>query len=190
MASVQIKVPDWLDRICAWPVTAYRRWKYGYEFRRIDLGNGRWTILDSEDYYRLGEFKWTIGGHGKKFYAVRIVIAGDEIKTIRMNREIMNAPEGLVVDHRNGDSLDNRRENLRLATQAENMQNRRKRKNTTSRYIGVWFAKEKGKWESRIRQDGKKIYLGSFDNEADAAKAYDEAAKRCRGEFARLNFPD
>jgi hypothetical protein len=147
--------------------------------------------LDKEDYYRCNNFNWYIGGHGGKLYAVRTVIGAEmEITTMRMNREIMKAPEDRVVDHRNGDSLDNRRDNLRIATQAENMQNRRKRKNTTSQYIGVWFAKEKKKWESRITQDGKKIYLGSFVNEIDAAKAYDEAAKKYRGEFAKLNFPD
>jgi hypothetical protein len=190
-ARVTMTIPEWLDRICAWPVTAYRKHKYGYTYRRINLEEGRWTLLDKEDYYRYNKFNWYIGGHGGKLYAMRTIIAGeDEITTMRMNREIMKAPDDRVVDHRNGDSLDNRRDNLRIATQAENMQNRRKRKNTTSRYIGVWFTKEYKKWESRIRHQGKKIYLGKFRNEIDAARAYDAAAKKYHGEFARLNFPD
>ncbi|MFH1371856.1 MAG: HNH endonuclease [Planctomycetota bacterium] len=190
MARIEIKIPDWLDRICVWPMMWYRRRKYGYDYRKIDLGDGRFTILDKKDYYELCNYKWTIGGHGSKFYAVRVVIAGEDIKTLRMHREIMNAPEGLVVDHKNSNSLDNRRENLRIATQAENMLNRKKRANTSSRYIGVWFAKEKGKWESRITHKGKKVYIGSFEIEEAAARAYDVAAKKYRGEFARLNFPE
>jgi hypothetical protein len=189
-AKLTITIPDWLDRLFTWPVLLYRKHKYGCSFRKISLGEGKFTILDQQDYYRYVGFNWTLGGHGTKFYAVRVVVDGDDLKTLRLHREIMNPPDGLVVDHWNTDSLDNRRENLRIVTQAQNLLNRRKRKNTTSRYIGVWFVKQKRKWESRITHKGKKIYLGSFDNEIDAAKTYDEAARKYRGEFARLNFTD
>jgi hypothetical protein len=188
-AKLTLSVPEWLDRFCTWPLSLYRKHKYGFPFRKIFLGDGLFTILDQQDYYRYAGFNWTLGGHGTKFYAVRVLVDGDDLKTLRLHREIMNPPAHLVVDHWNTDSLDNRRENLRIVTQAENLCNRRKRKNTTSRYIGVWFAKEKNKWESRITHKGKKIYLGSFDNEIDAAKAYDRAAFQLRGKFARLNFP-
>jgi hypothetical protein len=191
MTSVEIRVPDWLDRICAWPVMIYRRWKYGYTYRRIYLGEGEWTILDQKDYYKLCNYKWCINGNGTKFYAVRLVKKGPgRTKIEYMHRIIMQPEKGLLVDHRNSNSLDNRRENLRIATQAENMQNRKKRKNTSSRYIGVWYAKEKSKWESRIWHNGRKVYIGSFEKEEDAARAYDEAAGRYHGEFARLNFPE
>jgi hypothetical protein len=163
---------------------------YGYSFRRIYLGEGEWTIVDPADYYQFGNFKWYIGGHGTKFYAVRSVKIGPEqIKTVRLHREIISASEGLLVDHINGNSLDNRRANLRLATHAQNMHNRRKRKNTTSRFIGVYFDKERGKWVAQIKYQGERILLGRFDSEIDGARAYDEAAKKCRGEYARLNFP-
>jgi hypothetical protein len=101
----------------------------------------------------------------------------------------MNAPADLLVDHRNCDSLDNRKANLRFASHTENGQNRRKRKNATSRFLGVWWDKSKGLWESRIVYNKKRIFLGYFDSEIEAAKAYDEAAKKYFGEFARLNFP-
>jgi hypothetical protein len=169
----------------------YRRQKYGYDFRRIYLGEGEWTILDQEDYYRLGNFNWTINGSGNRYYAVRNVkTETGKTKRVYMHREIMNPPPGLCVDHKNNDSLDNRRENLRLATRSQNMQNRPKRKNTTSKYIGVHFVKATGKWDARIRYEGKLILLGRFDSEIDAARAYDAAARKYHGEFARLNFPE
>ncbi|MGA2171760.1 MAG: AP2 domain-containing protein [Sedimentisphaerales bacterium] len=190
MAVIQVKVPNWLDTIFAWPVMVYRLWKYGYAYRRIYLGEGRFTIVEPRDFYWLNYFHWTLDGKGKNIYAVRNFIpAVGKIRTARMHREIMNFPEGLLVDHRNLNSLDNRRANLRLATKAQNMQNRGKRKNTASRFIGVTLDKSAGKWNVRIKSDGKKIYLGRFDNEIDAARAYDEAARKYHKDFARLNFP-
>ena len=94
-----------------------------------------------------------------------------------------------LVDHRNTDSLDNRRANLRLATHSQNSCNsRRDKSNTYSRYRGVSFSKRKQKWFAAIRADGKKTWLGYFDSEEDAAKAYDTAAKKYHGEYATLNF--
>jgi hypothetical protein len=190
-ANYTIKIPDWLDRICALPVMMYRRRKFGYDFRRIYLDEGLWTIVDVADYYRFSCFKWYIDGRDGRFYAVRgkRIGKGNAIK-VRLHREIMQAPKELLVDHRNFNGLDNRRSNLRIATHSENMQNRRKRKGTTSRFIGVYFYKRNGKWDARIRHLGKKIWLGRFDNEIDAGKAYDAAAKKYYGEFARLNFPE
>jgi hypothetical protein len=102
----------------------------------------------------------------------------------------MDAPKGLLVDHRNLNGLDNRRSNLRLATHGENNQNKRKRKGASSRYIGVSFEKRIKKWSARIMYKGKAIWLGNFKNEIDAALAYDKAARKYYGEFARLNFPE
>ncbi|MGA2092078.1 MAG: acyl-CoA dehydratase activase [Sedimentisphaerales bacterium] len=190
--SLTIGIPIWLDRICVWPVLLYRKIKYGYTFRRIYLGEGVWTILDQQDYYRLRDFKWWARGNGTNLYAVRSTItAPGKTMITSMHREIMNAPSGMLVDHIHGDTLNNRRSELRLATHSQNMMNRRKTKSkTSSRFIGVSFSKRCGKWGVIIRWRHKRKWLGWFENEIDAAKAYDEAAKKYHGVFARLNFPE
>jgi hypothetical protein len=149
------------------------------------------VILDLRDYYHLSKYKWYIKGCFGKFYAARnYKYDSKQTKSVAMHREIMNAPKGLLVDHRNGNGLDNRRENLRLATRSQNNCNTTKRKNTSSRFVGVSFDKRKRRWIAYINHNGKKIFLGYFDSEIEAAKAYDAAAKKYHGEFARLNFPE
>ena len=174
-----------------WPVLLYRFCEYGYTFRRIYLGEGKWTILDRGDYYRLRHYKWIVYGTGHNLYAVRYKFVGPKRTwKFSMHREIMNANDGRFVDHRNCDSLDNRRANLRFATRSENMRNRRKKRNASSQFVGVHFYKPQGNWSCSILHNGKRIWLGRFDTEIEAAKAYDEAAKKLFGEFARLNFPE
>jgi hypothetical protein len=187
------RIIDWLDFIFTCPLLAYRLLRFGYAFRKIYLGEGIWTILEQADYCRLKNYKWIVyggGNSGENLYAVRFKLV-EPYKTtyVSMHREIMNATDERFVDHKNCDSLDNRRSNLRLATRSENIQNRRKKKNTTSRFIGVNFSKPESKWRSRITYQGKRIALGRFDSEIEAAKAYDQAAKKYYGQFARLNFP-
>ncbi|MFA5251835.1 MAG: HNH endonuclease [Phycisphaerae bacterium] len=188
--NISIKIPIWLDIIFAWPVMVWRRCKYGYDYRRIYLGEDEWAIVDQQDYYRLGNFKWHVTGTNSRFYAVR-QIKVDNTHTTRMylHREIMNSPKGMLVDHKDGNSFDNRRANLRLATRFQNSCNKRKRANTSSRFIGVYWDKAKRKWVARIKYQGKSRMIGNFVNEIAAAQAYDAAANKYRGEFARLNFP-
>ncbi|MHC4389402.1 MAG: HNH endonuclease, partial [Planctomycetota bacterium] len=100
---------------------------------------------------------------------------------------LINVPEGYVIDHINGDGLDNRKANLRLATVAQNAWNANKR-NPRSGYKGVCFAGEKRLWRAAIVCNRKRIHLGYFRDRTTAAKAYDTAAKRLHGEFASLNF--
>ena len=106
-----------------------------------------------------------------------------------MSREIVAAPIGKVVDHRNHDTLDNRKKNLRVCSRQENNANAQKRPGTSSRYKGVcWHAMSK-KWAAQIDFNRKRCNLGLFAKEQTAARVYDAAAKKIHGEFAFLNFP-
>ncbi|MGA2171887.1 MAG: AP2 domain-containing protein [Sedimentisphaerales bacterium] len=195
-----INVPNWLDRIFTFPLLTWRRFRFGYPFRRIRLTDlssvaiakeeGKFTIVDPPDFYQLNTFDWLCSGRDDNLYAARLVrTPTGRLNTILMHKEILASPPGLLVDHRNTNSLDNRRSNLRLATHSQNSCNsRRDKSNTYSRYRGVSFSKRKQKWFAAIRANGKKIWLGYFKTEIDAARAYDVAARKYHKEFARLNF--
>ena len=109
---------------------------------------------------------------------------------IYMHQEVIEVAEGMVVDHINHDGMDNREANLRAETHSQNMYHRKKRSGTTqSKYKGIYWRKKNLKWQALITFEKKRIYLGYFRNEIDAAKAYDRAARKYHGEFASLNFP-
>jgi hypothetical protein len=186
-----VSIPNWLDRIFACFVLFYRKRRFGSAFRKIRLTEGKYALVDQQDFYWLNNFDWFTKINCKSFYAVRLDNNGTKGLTIvSMHRQIMNFPKGLDVDHRNRDGLDNQRSNLRIATHSENNCNQAKRKNTSSRFVGVCFSKRCKRWVAYIAMNRKRMWIGYFDNEIDAAKAYDEAAKKYHGEFARLNFPE
>ena len=102
----------------------------------------------------------------------------------------MQAPDGMVVDHIDGNSLNNRRSNLRICTPRQNTANRAKTRNGTSRFKGVHFCTRDRKWRAQIGVDGARRFIGDFDDEVEAARAYDRKAAELFGEFAYLNFPE
>jgi hypothetical protein len=172
-------------------VLLYRRVRYGYAFRRIPLTQGRFAIVDPGDYESLTRHKWRLcKTKGKNVvYAERGVRrAGGKYSRVLMHRELVQPPDGYVIDHVNGDGLDNRRANLRPATVAQNAWNAGKR-NPRSGYKGVCLAKDKGLWRAAIVCNGQRKHLGYFRDKRDAAKAYDRAARKYHGSFAVLNFP-
>jgi dipeptidase D len=193
--KIKVKIPNWLDLLFTYPLLTYRLLHYGYSFRKIYLSEGEYAIVDQEDYCRFGAFKWCATGDDECVYAARIIkktVAG-RVKAVYLHREIMRPPRGLLVDHRNNNTLDNRRANLRLATHSQNACNSNSRidkSKTVSRFRGLVFLKRKKKWGARIGYQGKVMWLGSFNNEIDAARAYDNAAKQYHGEFAKLNFSE
>lgn len=105
-----------------------------------------------------------------------------------MHRVITNCPKNKQIDHKNHNGLDNRLCNLRICSQSENLRNGRSRKNSSSRFKGVSQYKPENRWQTYIWENGKNQYLGHFDNEIDAAIAYDVVAKELFGEFANCNF--
>lgn len=143
------------------------------------------ALVDDEDHERLSAYHWIPFRSRGIWYAARMV---GRCKKVFLHHEVMPPPPDLICDHINGNGLDNRRENLRLCTQAQNVYNRGRRKKSRRRFVGV--QPSRGKWYATIGHMNKMVYLGMFSNEVEAAKAYDAAALRLRGEFARLNFPD
>jgi len=109
-------------------------------------------------------------------------------KKIRLHRLITNAPYDMEVDHINGNKLDNRNYNLRICTKAENQRNRSKQSNNSSGYKGVSWHKGMNKWTANIGINGKREYIGSFSDKDEAARAYNQAAIKHHGEFAKLNL--
>ena len=172
----------------------YRRARYGYAFRRIRLAQPRYAIVDPEDYERLSKYEWEARrARNSPFYAARQVVNTSTRKytVIFMHRQIIEVGDGLFADHINHNSVDNRKANLRPATQTQNNRNRRKFSGqSNSKYKGVYWKKHIKKWVAQIGVNKKVIHLGCFKKEIDAAKAYDKGAKKYHGEFASLNFKE
>jgi hypothetical protein len=189
--TVTFELPSWFVRPILFLVLLCRRLRYGYAFLRIPLTQGCFAIVDPADYPHLSRYKWRLcRTRGKNtLYAERSIrLPNGRYSRILMHRQLIDVPEGYIVDHINGNGLDNRRANLRLATIAQNAWNSKKR-NPRSGYKGVWFAGDKGLWRAAIVYHDRRIHLGYFKDKIAAAKAYDAAARKYYKEFARLNFP-
>lgn len=150
--------------------------------KHIALTQGKVAIVDDEDFEYLNQWKWyaqrdpTINGS----YAARQEYMGSingkqKKKLILMHRLIMNCPPRMYIDHINHDRLDNRKENLRIVSNRQNQQN--SRRTGVSKYRGVSWSKWRNKWVAAIQIDGKQKHLGSFDDEKEAAKAYEKACR-------------
>jgi len=157
------------------------------------MSQPKYAKVDPADYKRLRKYEWFSIKGTRNFYAVRRERkpTGRKFTTIYMHREIIEIADGLLIDHKNQNSMDNRSANLRAATRTQNIRNRKKfSRPGVSKYKGIYRDKIQKRWIARIMFKKKRIYLGSFRNEIDAAKAYDEAARKYHGEFASLNFPE
>lgn len=162
--------------------------KYCSLCKQIPLTQGKFAIIDAEDYEELSKYKWYAMKTSDVDYMAVRNSHGPKRRLILMHRQVMNTPKGMDTDHRNHNRLDNRKSNLRICTTTQNLQNGSSQKGSTSQYKGVsWYKRDK-KWRADIQVNGKKIFLGYFDNETEAAHAYDEAAVRYFDGFAKTNF--
>ena len=161
--------------------------------KEVELTKGYVALVDDEDYGRVSSLRWqACPRSGRKSGTVYAL--GREVGTKRhliMHRMILGWPPAhLVVDHIDGNGLNNQKSNLRLCSPRQNLYNGKMRASNKSGYRGVSWNKRSRKWEARIRDHAKKyLYLGGFQDKLDAAKARDEAAISLWGGFARLNFP-
>jgi hypothetical protein len=144
-------------------------------------------IIDIEDYEKIKNYRWYIS-FSKQWDRFREIIANTYLnkkQLLVLHQLIMNDK---MVDHKNGNIFDNRKENLRKCTKSENAWNRGKQKNNTSGYKGVYWDKSRNKWLVFIGVNKKYIHIGRFSNIIEAAKAYNEAAIKYHGKFAKLNI--
>ena len=174
--------------------------------KEIQLTKGYVALVDDDDYEWLSKYKWNASiDRRDKYTSARTTVykyfeGYKWRRSVKMHRLILDAKKGQIVDHVNGDPLDNRRENLRLATTSENARNHKKQEMInkapcSSEYKGVTLSCSKPGgfgpyyyWRAQITVDGVNHYLGQFKEEEDAARAYDDAARNYHGEFANLNF--
>jgi len=150
--------------------------------KKIPLTQGKCALIDDDDYAEIAQYKWCYSSVGYALRRTRKSELGGG-KNLYLHRQLMRPEKGKQVDHINGDTLDNRRSNLRVCTSKENSRNWIKKGPR-----GITFSK--GKWVAQITVDYKNHNLGRFKDKEDAMRAYDVAAKLYFGEFAQLNFKE
>ena len=149
----------------------------------------RFALIDQDDYERLAKTKWFACRSGKSLYATATSIRHLAKHHLQMHRYVLRAEPGQMVDHISGDTLDNRKQNLRIVTPTENARNSRRQTfpGKTSVFKGVSWSERDGRWHAQITDQGQNISLGLFDDAQNAARAYDAAALERFGEYARTN---
>lgn len=157
--------------------------------KAIPLTKGFQALVDDADWPRLMLHSWyALEGKSGVYAACRVSDGGGKSHIVLMHRMIMDNPEKLHVDHKNHNTLDNRRDNLRVATPRQNQHNSRKNEAKTSQFKGVYWLSSRNRWVSDITLDTGRKRIGSFRSELEAARAYDAVARAEFGEFAKLNL--
>ena len=161
--------------------------------KTIQLTQGQVAKVDDHWFDYLNQWKWTAQKSYKSpnvYYAIRrVTLPSGKRETIMMHNLVNHPPRGMETDHIDGNGLNNQEYNLRSSTHSENLRNYPIRKDNKSGFKGVHWGKKKKRWIARIQINEKRIYLGMHKTEEQAARAYDTAAVKYFGEFAKLNFP-
>lgn len=161
--------------------------------KEVELTQGYVTTIDDEDYPKLGGYSWKVLKTHKSIYASRTKTITEDgrktYKTILLHRVILGIEDGTIkIDHKDGNGLNNQKSNLRVATDSQNQWNRGKDVDAvTSSKRGVYWNRQRGKWQAQIGYNNRVIYIGRFSTEEEAAAAYDKAAITIHGEFASIN---
>lgn len=156
--------------------------------KKIPLSQGKFALVDDDDYDFIMQWKWCFNtGYAVRSQHICMVGKKDKSKMILMHRVVNKTPKGMETDHIDLDRLNNQKKNLRNATRRQNTRNIKKFINGTSKFKGVCWKKREKKWQVRIRTGKKRVHLGLFTSESDAARAYNVAALKFHGEFAHLN---
>lgn len=155
--------------------------------REVPLTQGKVALVDDDDYDRVMRHKWFAVRNGKHWYGKRCIYVDGKIVNCYIHRFILGVPDAVPVDHRNGDGLDCRKDNMRVASPRENAWNVRIGAKNTSGYKGV--GRYKDGWKATIRKDGRAYTLTGFASAEFAAYVYDAMARRLFGEFASPNIP-
>ena len=162
-----------------------RRSRRTKSIRYIPLTKDKYAMVDAADYERAASFSWHTSISGNRTYAYYNING----RNVSLHRFLTNAPKGMVVDHIDHDGLNDRRSNLRLCTQRQNLYNSRP-KGRSSRFKGVCWDKAGRRWVVYICHNGRNRFVGQFTDEIEAAQAYDRMAVELFGEYAYLNFPE
>lgn len=139
-------------------------------------------IVDVDDLPKIQTIKWCMGGSGKNY-----PVGWYNGKLIRLNRYIMKCPENMVVDHKNHNTYDNRKSNLRIVSRQQNSMNKKVLDKSTSGHTGVVWDKSRSKWQARIRYNGKLIFLGRYNDIENAISARQDAENKYFGQYAYSN---
>jgi hypothetical protein len=156
--------------------------------KTLPISNGYSVLIDDEDLELVQQFHWQPDIRPWAIYAMRTAKKNGKQYKMRMHRLIMGVLDDhyVKVDHKNGNGLDNRKENLRVCSNSQNLMNSVKPKGN-NRFKGVYYRERNKKFQAMIKAEGKRLHLGLFTSEEDAARAYNDAALTYFGEFAKLN---
>ena len=151
----------------------------------VPLTRGYEAIIDAADVGKVERYVWHAMVKSHTVYAVRSDYSTGKMQKIGMHRAIAGAEEMQIVDHIDGNGLNNRRANVRIASVSQNCMNRKRAKNNTAKFKGVTYHAKDQKWWARIMANGRRVSLGYFETAAEAGAAYGHASNLMHGEFGR-----